>query len=124
MPLLGMIGNNHIFAISAVNQCSPCCYQKQHNPKKFVSTLTIELERQLTLKVDEVGLLLRHLYGYNSVCFVKSATPLRIPGRLNLGLIVALKTHAVLHKPKKEAFHSKNVRQDLLPTLSKASLTR
>ena len=119
-----MIGNNRIFAISAVNQCSPCCYQKHHNPKQFVSTLIIELERQLTLKVDEVGLLLRHLYGYNSVCFVKPATPLRIPERLNLGLIVALKTHAVLHKPKKETFHSKNVREDLLRTLSKASLTR
>ena len=73
------------------------------HPKQFVSTLTIELERQLTLKVDEAGLLLRHLYGYNSVCIVKPATPLRIPGRLNLGLIVALKTHAILHKPKKEA---------------------
>ena len=36
------------------------------------------------MKVDEVGLLLRNLYGYNSVCFLKPATPLRLPGRLNL----------------------------------------
>ena len=36
------------------------------------------------MKVDEVGLLLRHLYGYNSVCFLKSATPLRLQGGLNI----------------------------------------
>ena len=48
------------------------------------STLTIELERRFKVKVDEVGLLLRHLYGYNSVCFLKQATPLRQPGRLNV----------------------------------------
>ena len=35
------------------------------------------------MKVDEVGLLLRHLYGYNSNCFLKPATPVRLPGRLN-----------------------------------------
>ena len=35
------------------------------------------------MKVDEVGLLLRHLYRYNSACFLKPATPLRLPGRLN-----------------------------------------
>ena len=52
--------------------------------KQIVSTLTFELERRLKVKVDEVGLLLRHLYGYNSVCFLKQATPLRLPGRLNL----------------------------------------
>ena len=34
--------------------------------------------------VDEVGLFLRHLHGYNSVCFLKPPTPLRLPGRLNL----------------------------------------
>ena len=28
------------------------------------------------MKVDEPGLLLRHLYGYNSVCFLNQATPL------------------------------------------------
>ena len=43
-----------------------------------------ELERRLKVKVDEVGLLLRHLYGYNSVCFLQPATSLRLPGRLNL----------------------------------------
>ena len=33
------------------------------------------MDRRLKLKVDEVGLLLRCLYGYNSVCFLKPATP-------------------------------------------------
>ena len=56
---------------------------KHHNPKQIVSTLTFELERPLEVKVDEVELLLRHLYEYNSVCFLKPATPLRLPGRLN-----------------------------------------
>ena len=49
-----------------------------------MSTLTVELERRLKVKVDEVELLLRHFYGYNSVCFLKPATPLGLPGRLNL----------------------------------------
>ena len=49
--------------------------RKQHNPKQIVSNLTFELERRLKLKVDEVGFLLRHLYGYNSVCFLKPPTP-------------------------------------------------
>ena len=49
-----------------------------------VKNLTFDLDRRLKLKVDEVGLLLRVLYGYNSVCFLKPATPLRLPGRLNL----------------------------------------
>ena len=51
---------------------------------KIVKTLTVELERPLKVKVDEVGLLPRSLYGYYSVCFLKPATPLRLPGRLNL----------------------------------------
>ena len=57
---------------------------KYHNPKQIVSTLKVELERRLKLKVKEVGLLLRHLYEYNSVCFLKQVTPLRLPGRLNM----------------------------------------
>ena len=36
------------------------------------------------MKVDEVGVLLRHLYGYNSVCFLKPATPVRLQGRLKI----------------------------------------
>ena len=36
------------------------------------------------MKVDKDELLLRHLCGYNSLCFLKPATPLRLPGRLNL----------------------------------------
>ena len=51
--------------------------------KKIVCTLTFDLERRLKLKVDEVGLLLRHFYGYNSVSILKPATPLRLPGRWN-----------------------------------------
>ena len=31
------------------------------------------------LKVDAVGLLLRFLYAYNSICFLKAATPLWLP---------------------------------------------
>ena len=42
------------------------------------------MERRLKLKADQVGLFLRHLYGYNSVGFLKPATPLTLPGRLNL----------------------------------------
>ena len=42
------------------------------------------LERPLKVKVDEVGLLLRYLYGYNSVSFLKPVTPLRLPGRLTI----------------------------------------
>ena len=38
--------------------------------------LTVELKRPLKVKIDEVGLLLRHLYGYNSVCFLKPVTSL------------------------------------------------
>ena len=34
--------------------------------------------------LTEVKLLLRHLCGYNSVFFLKPATPLRLPGELNL----------------------------------------
>ena len=52
--------------------------------KKIVSTLTVELERRLKVKVHEVGLLLQHLHVYNSVCFLKKANPLRLPGRLNI----------------------------------------
>ena len=51
--------------------------------KQIVSTSTFELQRRLKLKVNEVGLLLLHLYGYNSVFFLKQATPLMLPGRLN-----------------------------------------
>ena len=36
------------------------------------------------MKVEEVGLLLRHLYGYKSVCFLEEANPLRLPGRFNI----------------------------------------
>ena len=67
----------------SINWCSPCCYHKAHNLKQIVSTLTFELDRLLKLKVDEDGLLLLHLYGNNSICFLKAATPLRLPARLN-----------------------------------------
>ena len=44
------------------------------------------MEKRLKVKVDayKLGLLLQHLYGYNSVCFLKPVTSLRLPGRLNL----------------------------------------
>ena len=53
------------------------------NSKQILSTLTFELDRRLKLKVDEVGLLLRHLNGYNLVCFLKPATALRLPARFD-----------------------------------------
>ena len=34
------------------------------------------------MKVDEVYVLLRYLFGYNSVGLLKPATPLRLTGRL------------------------------------------
>ena len=36
------------------------------------------------MKVDEVGLLLRHFYGYNTLCSLKPVTLLKLPGPLNL----------------------------------------
>ena len=45
--------------------------------------LTFELNRRLKLKVDEVGVLLQFFYGYNSVCVLKLAIPLRLPARLS-----------------------------------------
>ena len=36
------------------------------------------------MKFDEVGLLLRHLYEYNSFCFLKQATPIRLLVGLNI----------------------------------------
>ena len=47
------------------------------------------------MEVDEAGLLYRHFHGYSPVYFLKPATPLRLPGRLNLGWILGLKTHAI-----------------------------
>ena len=57
--------------------------KKKQNPRQIVSTLAVEFDRRFKLKVDEVELLLRFLYGYNSVCFLKLATPLRLLARLN-----------------------------------------
>ena len=77
------------------------------------------------MKVDEVGLLLRHLYGYPSVFFLKPVIPLKLPGRLNLARIsCCLEKNAILHKPKDEVvirlkrLHSKNRREDLLLTVN------
>ena len=36
------------------------------------------------MKVGEVELLLPRLYGYNSVCFLKPVTPLRLSGCLSM----------------------------------------
>ena len=68
---------------------------KHHNPKQIVS----KLRTGLRLEIYKLKLLIR----YNLVRFLKPATPLRLPGRLKRGLIVALKTHAISYKPKKEA---------------------
>ena len=48
-----------------------------------VKNLKFESDTRLKLKADEVELLLRVLYGYNVICLLKPATPLRLPGRLN-----------------------------------------
>ena len=64
---------------------------KHHNPKQIVG----ELKRRLRLKIYKLKLLSRHLSGYNFVRFLKPAAPLRLPGRLNRRLIVALKTHGI-----------------------------
>ena len=47
------------------------------------------------MKVDKFGLLYRHFHGYCPVCFLTPATLLRLPGRLNLGLILGLNTRAI-----------------------------
>ena len=72
-----------LFACYAVISSSRCSYHKHHIPEKIVRTLTFEMGRRLKLMADEVGLLLRHLYGYNLVTMLKPATPLRLPGRWN-----------------------------------------
>ena len=48
-----------------------------------VKNLTLKSDTRLKLKADEVELVLRILYGYNLIYFLKPATPLRLPGRLN-----------------------------------------
>ena len=88
VPLSAVIGNNRIRQelddpTYAIKKCSLYCYHNHQTPKEIVSTLTFELKTRLKLSVDEVGLLLRHFYGYSSVCFLKPATPLRLPARLN-----------------------------------------
>ena len=127
-----MIGTNRLFGrpwssknpTYAVNWCLPCCHQKHHNAKQIVSILTLELERRLKLNVDEVGLLLRHLYGYNSVCFLKPATRLRLPGQLNLVMMNACFRNTRHLKQNKgvsldeRLFSSKNVKEDLSRTLN------
>ena len=89
-----------------------------------MSTSTFDLEKRLKVKVDEVGLLLQHLHGYNSVFFLNSVNPLRLPGRLNLVRINSCfgNTHHLtqtegrrLHEKR---FQSRNRREDLLRTLN------
>ena len=48
-------------------------------------------------------LLLRHLSAYNLVRFLREAIPLRLPGLMKGGLILAMKTHAISYKLKQEA---------------------
>ena len=76
------------------------------------------------MKVDEVGLLLRHLYGYNLACLLKPINPLRLPGRLNLVTISSCfgNTHHLTQTEGRSVdekrFHSTNRREDLLCTLN------
>ena len=76
------------------------------------------------MKVYKVGLLLRHLYGYNSVCLFKPVNPLRLPGRLNLVTISSCfgNTHYLTQTEGRSVdekrFQSTNGREDLLRTLN------
>ena len=68
----------------------------------YVKNLTFELDTRLKLKADEIELLLRVLHEYNLICFLKPCTPLRLPNRLNGGLITSLKiTPSYLNQRKK-----------------------
>ena len=97
---------------------------KPQNPKGIVSTLSFELERRLKLKVRDVGVLIRHSYWGNSLCFLKPATLSRLQRRLNLvGINCCFKStrHFTQTKGKsldEKSFYSKNVSEDLLRTLS------
>ena len=93
---------------------------KPQNPKGIVSTFSFELERRLKLKVHDVGVLIRHSYWGNSVCFLKPATLSRLRRRLNLVGIRSTR-HLTQTKGKsldEKSFYSKNVSEDLLRTLS------
>ena len=97
--------------------------------KGIVSTLSFELERRLKLKVEGVGVLIRHSYWGNSVSLLKAATPSKLQGRLNLVRInCCFKNTRQLIQTKEKSlddkhFYSKIVREDLLRTLN-TSLTR
>jgi len=56
---------------------------KHHNPKQIVG----ELKRRLRVKIYKLKLLTRLLSGYNLVRFLKPATPLKLPGRMNSSLL-------------------------------------
>ena len=103
---------------------SPCCYHKHQNPKVIVSILSFELERRLKLNVEDVGVLIRHSYWGNSVCFSKLTTPSKLQGRLNLVRINCCfkntrhLTQTVGKSLDEKRSYSKNVREDLLSTLN------
>ena len=94
----------------------------RQSPKGIVSTLSIELKRQLKLKVDDIGVLIRHSYWGNSVCFLKPATLSRLKRRLNLVRIkCGFKNTRHLTQTKgksldEKRFYSRNVREDSLRT--------
>ena len=70
--------------------------------------LTFKLDTRLKRKADEIELLLWVLYGYNLICFLKPATPLRLPGRLKWGLVVLLKiTPSYINQRKKPRWGQK-----------------
>ena len=72
VQLIARIGTNRIFETPwsskspthNINWCSHRCQNNHHKHKQIVSTLTVELQRPLKVKVGEVALLLRHLYGH------------------------------------------------------------
>ena len=68
--------------------------------------------------------MLRHLYGYNSVCLLKAVNPLRLRGRLNLVTSSSCfgNTHHLTQTEGRSVnekhFQSTNRREDLLRTLN------
>ena len=67
-------------------------------------------DTRLKLNADEVELLLRVLYGYNLICFLKPATPLIFFSTIELRISCFFESHAILNKPKGEA----SMRQKIL----------
>ena len=65
--------------------------------------LTFELNRRLKLKVDEVGLLLQFLYGYYSVCFLKTSHSLKVTSTIELRINSCFENTRLLTQTKEKS---------------------